>query len=85
MKTLHESALIYSLHDGDELTYGSYLGEIRVDLDSEDTAFITPCNRIEMTEEIENLLGERLTPLGIKWIRWWVNGRLVGRSFEEVM
>jgi hypothetical protein len=85
MKTLHESAVIFTLHDGDELTYGSYLGEIRVDFDSDETAFVTPCNRIEMSDEVEAVLIEKLSPLGVKWMRWWVNGHIVGRSFEEVL
>jgi hypothetical protein len=85
MKTLHESAVIFTLHDGDELTYGSYLGEIRVDFDSDETAFVTPCNRIEMSDEVEAVLIEKLAPLGVKWMRWWVNGHIVGRSFEEVL
>jgi hypothetical protein len=82
---LEPSALIFALHDGDELTYGSYLGEIRVDIDSEDTAFILPCNRIQMTEDVQALLIEKLAPLGVRYMRWWVDGRLVGRTFEDAL
>jgi hypothetical protein len=56
-----------------------------VDFDSDETAFVTPCNRIEMSDEVEAVLIEKLAPLGVKWMRWWVNGHIVGRSFEEVL
>lgn len=82
---LEPSALIFALHDGAECTFGSYRGEIRADLDSDETAFILPCNRIQMTEDIQQLLREKLEPLGVKYMRWWVDGRLVGRSFEEAL
>jgi hypothetical protein len=82
---LEPSALIFALHDGGEVTFGSYRGEIRCDIDSEDTAFVTPCNRITMTEDVQRLLIEKLAPLGVKYMRWWVDGRLVGRTFEDAL
>ncbi len=85
---LEPQALIFALHDPDEsgeLGWRTYRGEIRADIDSEETAFITPCNRIQMNDHICNLLREKLEPLGVKWIRWWVDGRLVGRSFEAAL
>ncbi len=76
---LEPSALIFALHDGGEVTFGSYRGEIRCDIDSEDTAFIT------MTEDVQRLLIEKLRPLGVRYMRWWVDGRLVGRTFEDAL
>ena len=82
---LEPHALIFALHDGGEATFGTYRGEIRCDLDSEETAFILPCNRIEMNETVQQLLIEKLAPLGVRYMRWWVDGRLVGRTFEDAL
>jgi hypothetical protein len=82
---LEPSALIFALHDGPECTFGSYRGEIRADIDSDETAFILPCNRIQMTEDVQALLIEKLAPLGVRYMRWWVDGRLVGRTFEDAL
>jgi hypothetical protein len=80
---IEPSAFIFSVHDGAEATFGTYRGEIRVDIDSEETAFITPCNRIQMDEHIQELLVAKLEPIGVRYMRWWVNGRLIGRTFGE--
>lgn len=85
---LEPQALIFALHEPDEsgeLGFATYRGEIRVDIDSEDTAFITPCNRITMTDHVQDLLIEKLSPLGVKYMRWWVDGRLIGRAFESAL
>ena len=81
--SLEPHALIFALHEGDDCTFSSYKGEIRCDLDSDETAFILPCNRIEMTNEVCDLIREKLEPLGIRYMRWWNNGRLEGRSFDN--
>lgn len=81
---LEPQALIFALHDPDEsgeLGWRTYRGEIRVDIDGEDTAFVTPCNRIEMTEHVQGLLIEKLEPLGVRYMRWWVDGHLIGRTW----
>jgi hypothetical protein len=82
---LEPTALIFALHEGPDCNFGTYRGEVRCDIDSEDTAFILPCNRIEMTEDVQQLLIEKLAPLGVRYMRWWVNGRLVGRTFEDAL
>ena len=55
------------------------LGEIRVQLDSEDTAWVEPCARLEMTEQIVELLADHLRPLGVRWMRGWHDGNWKGR------
>lgn len=83
---LEPTALIFALHEPDEsgeLGWRTYRGEIRVDIDSEDTAFVTPCNRVEMSEHVQKLLIAKLEPLGVVYMRWWVNGRIVGRTWGE--
>lgn len=83
---LEPTALIFSLHEpAEDGHYGmhTYRGEIRADIDSEDTAFITPCHRVQMSEWVQGLLIEKLEPLGVRYMRWWVDGRLVGRTFGE--
>ena len=82
---LDPTALIFALHSGpkdSEHVFATYKGEIRVDIDSDETAFITPCHRVEMTEEVQALLIDRLEPLGIKYMRWWRDGHLIGRTFN---
>jgi hypothetical protein len=85
---LEPTALIFALHEPDEsgeLGFRTYRGEIRADIDSDETAFILPCNRIQMTEDVQQLLIEKLAPLGVRYMRWWVDGRLVGRTFEDAL
>ena len=82
---LEPTALIFALHSGSEFSWKTYRGEVRVDIDSAETAFVTPCNRIEMTEEVQQLIREKIEPLGVVYMRWWVDGRLVGRSFEGAL
>jgi len=80
---LEPTALIFALmHKDEKSVLGNYHGEIRVDIDSEDTAFVTPCNKIEMNESVQQLLITKLKPLGIKWMRWWRDGHIIGRTFE---
>jgi len=83
--SLEPHALIFALHEGDDCTFSTYRGEIRCDLDSDETAFVLPCNRIEMTDAVCELLREKLEPLGVKYMRWWNDGHLVGRTFEDAL
>lgn len=82
---LEPHALIFALHHGDGRESETYRGEIRADIDGEDTAFIMPCNRIRMDNHICELLRIELEPLGVTWIRWWDNGQIVGYSFEGAL
>lgn len=80
---LEPTALIFALMDETgHSSLSGYRGEIRVDIDSDETAFVLPCNKVEMTETVQQLLITKLRPLGIKWMRWWNNGHLIGRTFE---
>lgn len=83
---LEPLSLTFALHDpGEDGEYGfrTYRGEIRAELDSRETAFITPCHRVEMTERVQQLLIEKLSPYGVRYMRWWRDGHLVGRTFGE--
>lgn len=80
--TLEPVRFTYALTSSGKCLSG-YFGEIIIHIDSEETAFITPPRHIGMTEQIQNLLIETLRPLGIKYMRWWVDGRLIGRTFYE--
>jgi hypothetical protein len=54
-------------------------GEVLVTLDSDETAWIEPCSRLVMTEEIVDRLADRLRPYGVRWMRGWHDGRWRGR------
>ncbi len=52
---LEPTALIFALHEPDEsgeLGFRTYRGEIRADIDSDETAFILPCNRIQIEDAL---------------------------------
>ena len=55
------------------------LGELHCTLDSEDTAWVEPCSRLVVTEEIVDRLADHLRPLGIRWMRGWHDGGWKGR------
>ena len=59
------------------------LGELRVTIDSEDTAWVEPCSRLVVTEEIIDRLADHLRPHGIKWMRGWHDGPWRGRVIER--
>jgi hypothetical protein len=54
-------------------------GEVLVTLDSDETAWVEPCSRLVMTEEIVDRLADRLRPYGVRWMRGWHDGRWRGR------
>lgn len=54
-------------------------GEVEIHFDSDDTAWVTPCSRLSMTEEVINLIANELRPRGIKWMRGWGDGGRQGR------
>lgn len=58
-------------------------GEVDVTLDSEETAWIEPCHRLIMTEEVIQHIADRLRPMGVKWMRGWRDGHYVGRIIVE--
>ena len=55
------------------------LGELHCTLDSEDTAWVEPCQRLIVTEEIVDRLADKLRPYGIRWMRGWHDGPWRGR------
>ncbi len=55
------------------------IGELRVLLDSDETAWVEPCARLEMTEAVVEHLADRLRPLGVRWMRGWHDGHWKGR------
>ena len=55
------------------------LGELHCTLDSEDTAWVEPCQRLVVTEEIVDRLADRLRPYGVRWMRGWHDGPWRGR------
>jgi hypothetical protein len=55
------------------------LGELRVLLDSDETAWVEPCGRLVMTEEVVERLADHLRPLGVRWMRGWHDGAWKGR------
>lgn len=59
-------------------------GEIEVIFDSHDTAWIHHCSRVTITEEIIDLLADKLAPLGIVWIRGWKKGPSQGRYIGDL-
>ncbi len=76
-----------------KITYGIYRmgmntgfmeGEIEVIFDSHDTAWIHHCSRVHMTEDIIDLLAEKLKPMGIVWIRGWKGGTTQGRYIGDL-
>jgi hypothetical protein len=60
-------------------TWGFCDGEVEVHFDSEDTAWVTPCNRLAMTEDVIQMLADELRPRGVKWMRGWGDGGRQGR------
>ena len=60
-------------------SYPHCLGEIRVTLDSDETAWVEPCARLEMTEEVVSLLADRLRHEGVRWMRGWHDPGWKGR------
>jgi hypothetical protein len=63
--------------------YPVCVGEIEVTLDSEETAWVEPCSRLTMTEEVVQAVADILRPMGVKWMRGWKDGRYVGRVIKE--
>jgi len=66
----------------DEARHGDWgfcEGELEVLIDSNDTAWVTPCDRLHIDEEIINLVADELRPMGITWMRGWGNGGREGR------
>ena len=59
------------------------LGEVRVVMDSDETAWVEPCQRLIVTEQIIDRLADILRPYGIKWIRGWHDGPWRGRVIER--
>jgi len=59
------------------------MGELRVTMDSDETAWVEPCQRLIVTEEIIDRLADTLRPYGIKWIRGWHDGPWKGRVIER--
>jgi hypothetical protein len=64
---------------GNEHVHAYCLGEVDVLLDSDETAYVTPCNRLSMTDEVVRLIADYLRPMGIKWMRGWGDGGRQGR------
>jgi len=78
------SLLPYTLHlhvmeEKDSLSHPFCLGEILVTFDSDDTAWVEPCSRLTMTEEVVSALADVLRPYGTKWMRGWHDNHYVGR------
>jgi hypothetical protein len=73
------------LHVVEESDHGFPIctGEVEVTLDSDETAWIEPCQRLVMTEEVIQSIADKLRPLGIKWMRGWRDGHYVGRVIVE--
>ena len=66
----------------DESSHGHWgfcEGEVEINFDSEDTVWVTPCNRLFMDEEVIQLIADYLRPMGIAWMRGWGNGGREGR------
>ena len=73
------------LHATEE-THSGYpvcVGEIEITIDSDETAWVEPCSRLTMTDEVVHAVAEVLRPMGIKWMRGWKDGRYVGRVIKE--
>ncbi len=85
--TAHEQPALYldvmrlTLAFFRDLPSGSTIcaGEAEVVLDSDDTAWVKPCQRLSMTDEVIGLIAGHLRPLGIKWMRGWGDGGRMGR------
>jgi hypothetical protein len=58
-------------------------GEVEVTLDSDETAWVEPCHRLIMTEQVVQHIADKLRPLGVKWMRGWHDGHYVGRVIVE--
>lgn len=80
--TLMPSSIIYDICVPGKVAVIS-LGRIVVDLDSKDTAFITPDRHVQMSESIQQQLVAALQPLGVQYMRWWHDGHLIGRTFAD--
>lgn len=83
---LEPTIICYSLHEPREdgsTGFATWRGELKVELDGHETAFIWPCHRVTMNEWVQQLLIEKLEPLGVRYMRWWNDGRLIGRTFGE--
>ena len=63
-------------------SYGFCAGELHITLDSHDTAWVEPCSRLIMTEDIVKKLGDFLRPFGVTWMRGWHDGNYVGRTIS---
>jgi hypothetical protein len=55
------------------------LGNVEILFDSDETAWITPTQRLVLTEELLTLLAAHLRSHGIKWMRGWGEGGRQGR------
>lgn len=58
-------------------------GEVEITLDSDETAWVQPCSRLTMTEDIVQSIADKLRPLGVKWMRGWHDGHHVGRVIND--
>lgn len=77
---LYETAMTY--HVFDEAAHHSWahcIGEVTVRLDDVDIAWVEPCHRLHMNEEVIDAIAQKLRPLGVKWMRGWGNGGREGR------
>lgn len=63
--------------------HGFCAGEVHITIDGDDTAWVEPCSRLTMTEEVVSQVADFLRPFGIAWIRGWHDGRFVGRVISE--
>ena len=63
--------------------YGFMEGEVEIDFDSDETAWVKPCHRLILTEEILDLVEKELKPLGVVWIRGWQSGNMQGRYIGD--
>ena len=68
-----------SVHDEHGEHHPFCAGQVTVQKDSDETAWVEPCNRLAMTDEVIQLIADILRPHGIAWMRGWGDGGRQGR------